>query len=409
MGENKKKFGIFRGGVVAVLVIVGLIIGIGFQSFMEYVDNTEYAIHQNAFTGELTVWNDAGWHVQMFGKVVKFPKAGDIYLSADDLDGGSGKDVQPVSVLFPDGNAKVDVVSRYELSLIDSIQMDLYVKYGNPEAVHNMIRQQIIEAVKGVGPLMSSAEAYSDRKPEFAILARSMSLEGIYASNVNKDTTYDKDSNVVVVKSYDVKKENGRPIITKGSILKEYNMTLPIFNVKDMDFDDKTVALIEARKEAQKAKQDAITAEEKGKARIAAEKATQEVEKIKQVTIAEKEKEVAELQAQKEKSVAVTQAEKEKEVATLQKLKEEQLKQATILKAEAKKRELEIADGLSERAKYEIDKKTEATIKSAEALSKWVGPKIVMSGGSDGGQGGSGVEKALMIKMMSDMVADHSK
>jgi len=401
---------VFKGGIAIVVVILLVVVGLGFQSLMEYVDNTEYAIHQNAFTGELNVWNDAGWHPQMFGKVVKFKKAGEIYLSSDDLDGGSGKEVQPVAVVFPDGKAEVDVVARYELALQDSIQMELYRKYGNPTSVHSMIRQQIIEAVQGVGPLMSSAEAYSDRKPEVALLARSMSLEGIYASRVIIDTTYDTDSNSVLVKRYDIRRDAKElPVVTKRSVLGDYNVVLPVFSVKNMDFDKKTVKLIEARKDAQLAKQSAITAFQNGQARIAEERATQEVEKIKQVTIAEKEAAVASIQAEKEKAVAVTQATKEKEVATLAKEREKELKQATILKAQAKKQELLIADGLSERAKYEIDANKDAKIGVAEHMSKWVGPKIVMGAGGSGSNSGSGVENALMIKMMNDMIDEDSE
>ena len=401
---------ILKKGILIISVFIFLIVVLMSKSLVEFVDNTEYAIHQNAANGKLTVWNTPGLHWQLFGKVVKFKKAGDIYLSSDELDGGSGKDVQPVSILFPDGNAKADVVCRYELSLSDSVQINIYKKFGNKQALHNMIRQQIIEAVKGVGPLMSSSEAYSSRRPEVAVLARDMALTGIYASQVIIDTSYtieNGDSTLIKIKHYNVKKENNRPVITKTSILKDYNIILPIFTVKDMHFDSKTVKLIEARKDAQLAKQDAITAFQNGQARIAKERATQEVEKIKQVTIAEKEAEVARIDAERQKSVAVTKAEKEKMVAKLQKERERELKEATILKAQAKKQELQIADGLSERAKYTIDKQTEAKVKVAQALAKWVGPRIVMSGDSKGSAGG--VENALMIKMMSDMVDKAAK
>lgn len=380
------------GVAVAIVVVIGAIC---FTSITEYVDNTEYAIHQGALSGELTVWNEPGWHGQWFGKVVKFQKAGDIYLSSDELDGGKGADVQPVAVLFPDGSAEVDVVARYELSLAETIQKDLYKKYGSEASVKSMIRQQVLEGMKQVGPLMSSSEAYSDKKSDVAILARSMALEGIYASNVDVDTTVDKDKNIVLVKRYNVKRDTlGVPVITKESILKDYGITLPVYNVKDMDFDPKTVALIEARKNAQKAKQDAITAFEQGQAKVAEERATQEVEKIKQVTIAEKEKEVAVLDAEREKEVAALNAEKAKQEAL-----------ATVRAAEAKKKELLLADGLSAKAKYEIDKRTEAQIESAKYYSKWVGPQIVVNG-AGGGKGGSGLGDVLMLERYQAMLAN---
>jgi len=381
-------------GALGISVILVLVIGaIGFNSVMEFVDNDEYVVHQSAFSGDLTVWNDAGWHPQWFGKVVAFKKAGDLYLSSDPLDGGKGADVQPIAVLFPDGSADVDVVARYELSLNEEIQKELYKKYGGETSVKSMIRQQVLEGMKQVGPLMSSSDAYSDRKSEVAILARSQALVGVYASDVSRDTTFDKEKNVVLVKSYDVKRDSlGIPVITKASILAEYAITLPVYNVKDMDFDDKTDALISARKEAQKAKQDAITAFQQGQARVASERATQEVEKIKQVTIAEKEKEVAVLNANRESEVAKLNAEKAKQEAL-----------ATVRKAEAKKKELLLADGLSAKAKYEIDANKEARIESAKHYSKWVGPQIVVNGA--GGKGGSGLGDVLMLERYQAMLS----
>ena len=65
--------------------------------------------------------------------------------------------------------------------------------------------------------------------------------------------------------------------------------------------------------------------------------------------------------------------------------------------AEAKKKELEIADGLSERAKYEIDKRTQATIESAKYFSKWQGPEVVVYGGGQG-KGGSSLGDVLMLE-----------
>ena len=370
---------VFKGGIAIVVVILLVVVGLGFQSLMEYIENTEYAVHQNAFSGELTVWNTPGWHMQMFGKVSKFKKAGDIYLSSDELDGGRGADVQPVGVLFPDGSADVDVVVRYELSLTESVQKDLFVKYGGELSVTSMIRQQIIEAVKGVGPLMSSAEAYSDRKPEVAILARTMSLEGIYATLVNRDTLISGNGDVKVTKSYDVKRDSlGIPIITKMSVLDDYQVTLPVFNVKDMKFDKKTVALIEARKTAQKAVQDAITAEEEGKAMIAKEKASQEVVKMKAVTIAEKERDVAVLNADREFKVSELNAEKAEQEALVIKRR---------AKAEADANALKVKAGLTPQEKAEWNYKTRVGVAKELASVKF--PEMLIIGGGDNGSGGA--------------------
>jgi len=384
---------VLKQGIGIAVIIALIILGLASKSILEFVDNTEYAVHQSAVKGKITVWNTPGMKFQWFGKVSKFPKSSNIYLSADELDGGKGRSVQPVQVLFPDGNAAVDVVARYELSLIEDIQKDIYRKYGNYNAIHNLVRQQIIEAVKGVGPLMSSSEAYSDRKPEVAVLARNMSLDGIYASSIQRDTTYDVDSNVVVVKKYKVSRDSlGQPIITKRSILNTYNIVLPVFNVKDMAFDDKTIDLIEARKDAQLAKQDAITAFQTGQARIAKERATQEVLKIKEVTIAEKNADVARIKAEQEKSVAVTNATRESEVAELgaQKAKQVALKTIREAKAEADANALKVKAGLTPQERAEWRYKSHVDGMKAmygPGIGAWDLPDIMAGGGSEGGAG----------------------
>ena len=136
-----------------------------------------------------------------------------------------------------------------------------------------------------------------------------------------------------------------------------------------------------AKQAALRAQQDAITAEEQGKADVAKEKYVKEVELVAATTKAREKFEVAEFKA--------------KEAA--------QDKIAKILAAEAVKQELLIADGLSAKAKYQSDANVKRDIGVAEHMSKWVGPQIVMAGGS-GGNTASGIENALMIKMMSEMV-----
>ena len=63
--------------------------------------------------------------------------------------------------------------------------------------------------------------------------------------------------------------------------------------------------------------------------------------------------------------------------------------------------ELQLADGLSAKAKYEIDKRTEAAIESAKYYSQWKGPEIVVNG--DGGKGG-GLESVLMLERYQAML-----
>ena len=386
---------ILKIGVWVVIGIVVIVLLVGGTSMWEKVKNTEYVMHESAFSGELTSWNTPGWKKQMFGGLTKYNKTYPIYLSSDKLDGGEGANVQAVKVLFPDGNAGVDIAGRFRLPTSKKLQKKLHIDYsGDPGAVVSMVRQQLLEAAKAAGPLMSSAEAYSHRRADFIKFILAQAHDGIYKANKTITTSKDNNGNDIETITYDVERDSQHnPIITKPSILKTYGIVIYEFNVKDMDFDDKTEALINARKEAQKAKQDAITAKQKGEALIATEKATYEVEKMREITIAQKEKEVAVLNAQRERDVAKLNADKAKQEAL-----------GTVRAATAKKQELALADGLSERAKYEIDKRTEATIESAKYYSKWVGPQIVVNG--TGGKGGSGLGDVLMLERYQSMLAN---
>ena len=352
-----------------------------------------YQVKQRAIYGDLSVRNTPGTYGQWFGTITTYEIAGDIILSKDVFDGGTSKDVQAERVLFPNGYADINFVGMYEIPLYDSIQKAIHIRYGTNANLKYMIKQQVIEALKNTATLMSAEEAYSYKRADFVRLAWEQSLYGLYAANVETEIITNAAGQRQELKHYSVKlDEGGNPIITKPSLLAEYGIRLPQFNIKDMDFDEKLIGLIESRKDAQKAQQDAITEKARGETRIAKEKADQEVDKIKQVTIAQKEKEVAELNAEKKFKVAEFAA-KEAE--------QEKIKKIEIAKGIAE--ELRIADGLSEKQKYEIDAKVKRDIGVAEHMSKWVGPKIIMTG-DGGGKGSSRIENALMIKMMNDLV-----
>ena len=67
------------------------------------------------------------------------------------------------------------------------------------------------------------------------------------------------------------------------------------------------------------------------------------------------------------------------------------------------------ADTSSERRYLEqFVQRTGLDIGVAEHMSKWVGPEIVMTGGGNG-SGGNGIENALMIQMMKEIVTKKPK
>lgn len=143
---------------------------------------------------------------------------------------------------------------------------------------------------------------------------------------------------------------------------------------------------------AETAKQQAITAAEEGKARVAEENANQQVEKIKAVVAAQKEKEVATLEAQKQYEVAKLQAAKAVEDAKRIKAEGE---------AEAAANRAKVNAGLSPQEKIEWEYKTKVGVAEALAKStqKWV-PDIMFTTGN--GKGSDAMD-AIGLKMLMDV------
>ena len=140
-----------------------------------------------------------------------------------------------------------------------------------------------------------------------------------------------------------------------------------------------------AKQSAIRAKQDALTAEEEGKANVATEKYKQEVVKIAAVTVAQKEFEVAELNAKKED--------------------ENRKAKIFIGQGEAEAARLKVKAGLTPQERVEWNYKTQVGIAAEFAKAKpgaFV-PNIMVIGSS----GGSSVNPmdAVGLNMLMDVQA----
>jgi hypothetical protein len=132
------------------------------------------------------------------------------------------------------------------------------------------------------------------------------------------------------------------------------------------------------------AQQEAIRAEEEGKAQAA--KAKWEQEKV--------------------KAVEVTKAEQEYEVARLEALKANEVKKRIIAEgeAEAAANRAKVAAGLTPQERAEWDYKTKVGV--AEAVAKVQLPTVVMGGGANGGNQTMDI---MSLKFATDLVEKLSK
>jgi len=353
-----KDISIVIGGLA---VVVGLTAG---ASLIETNNAGYMQVKQAAISGNMSVKTDPGMYLQNFGDIFTY-KISDTY----------SFDNQPITVRFNDGaTAAITGQIKFKLPAKEKDVLKLHNEFRSYEAVHtDLVRQVVAATLKQSATHFGAEEVYSTRRGDFINLVLEQVKEGLYATEYEEKSITDSEGNSKIIRVVSKKLDkNGVPIINEPSAFETYNVDVIQLVIKEIDFDDKTDQLISARKkseqeeilakaEAKKAKQDAIKAEEQGKANVAREK----------------------YKALVEKESAVIKAEKEKEVAEQLALKAEEEKKAIILKgeAEAEAARLKVAAGLSPREQAEFDRDT--AIGVARELSKVRLPQIMVSGGSD--------------------------
>jgi len=360
------------------MVITGIILVIViFCSSMIFETNTfgNYQVKQAAGTGNITVRNDAGLYLQMFGSITTYPVSEDIDFEDNNL-----------KVRFNDGSiAGVKGTVKFKLPTNPEQQKELHRDYANYQNVaRDLIVRNVAEALANTATYMVAEDSYAAGRAEFSDMAMQQLKEGIFKTStktvevVDTDGTKFKKKEIRVV--YD---ENGNPVIQKKSLLKHYGIEILQFVVNDFEYDDKINELIARKKDAEqnkvvaqanaeKAKQDAITAEEQGKARIAEAKANAEVQKATEVTEAEKRSEIARIKAEQEKEVARLASEQAKFEA-------EKIKAQGEAEAYAAKKKVEA--GLTPLEKANIEKETKIGIAKALASVKFP-DRMVVAGGN---------------------------
>lgn len=361
-----------------ILVIIGIVFIS--CSCMIFETNTfgNYQIKQAAASGKITVRNEPGLYLQMFGAITTYPVSEDI----DFEDKG-------LRVRFNDGSiAKVKGTVKFKLPTNPEQQKELHRDYSNYSNVErDLIVRNVAEALSNTATYMVAEDSYAAGRAVFSDLAMQQLKDGIFKTNtktvdvLDTDGTKFKKKEIKVV--YD---EDGNPVIQKKSLLKHYGIEVLQFVVNDFEYDDKINELIARKKDAEqnkvvaqanaeKAKQDAITAEEQGKARIAEARADAEVQKATEVTEAQKRSEIAKIKAEQEKEVARLASEQAKFEA-------EKIKAQGEAEAYAAKKKVEA--GLTPLEKAKIEMETKIGIAKALASVKFPA-NMVISGSSQSG------------------------
>ena len=372
------------------LSIIALVAVISYSGKMyEENDSGEILVIQHPLSGELDVYTTPGTYFQYLGKATHYKRRSQIWFSKnvgeDSLD-------QSIKIRFNDGgHAQISGSVSMELPLDEKAILELHKNFGSQEAVeHQLVTTVIQKAVFMSGPLMSSKESYAEKRNELINYIEDQASRGVYKTVQKDEKSLDALTNAekVVTVVYIEKDKAGSFLRVEKSPIQRYGIALSNLSINGVDYDESVEIQIRSQQQlvmqvqtaianARKSEQDALTAEQKGKADAAKAKWDEEVVKATLVTKAQQEKEVAALNAQ----TAILNAQKTK----------------TDADAESYKNARLVSAGLSpiDRAKYEMQTK----IGVAEALSKIQLPSTYMTG-NGGSNGNSMLESILGVKLL---------
>lgn len=397
--------------VPAKLVVYGLLfVGLLTVIFMAFgINNAGHRTVVQYPTGYLYVKFSPGIYPQLFGTAEVYNDVITFDYDKTGSEVGSSIDQVGISVRYQDGGTgTVYGKARFSLPTDEETMLHLHKAFRSNSGVsQKLIKSVTEEGMNLTAGLMSSEEAYAEKRSIYTQWASEQISKGKYLTRLEKVSSVDESTGKTVNKNIPVISygKNGLPVHL-DSDLADYGIGVNGFQITDWDFEPKTLQQIATKREAtmaiitaianaERAKQDAITSEEQGKANVMTAKYQKEVIK-----------EQAVVDAQREKEVAVIAAERSVEVARQQKLEAEQkklaaveYKQEQILRGEgdgAYKRLVIEADGALAQ-KLETYERVQARFAEAIEKQKWV-PEVQM-GSDSGGDGGSNA--MTLIEMMS--------
>lgn len=369
-------------GLLLVMLIISM-------NIFEGVDASHIMCIQSPVSGKLNWYTTAGIKWQGFGKVTDYKK-----LSTYDFN---------VPVRFNDGGHGNLIGSlNYELPIDPEHLSQLHIKYGSQSAIQKSLIETVTnKCVYMTGPLMSSKESYAEKRTSLIRYIEDQIMNGVYRTSQKevktKDPMTSADKTITVV---EIVQNGAVPERQEEAVLMAYGIHTSNFAVTSLPYDEAvegqikqqqsiTMTVQTAIASAKEAEQRAITAAKEGEANAAKAKWEQEVIKAKAVTLAQQNKEVAELDAQ------TAAAEKK----------------ANILRGEGegeRKRLVMNADGA-------LDKKLEAIVAInkmyAEAIKDYKGqwvPSVVMGTEGKAGGGATALVDLLTAKTAREIGVDLS-
>lgn len=285
----------------------------------EDVKNETIVVNQFPFTGKMEYWTTPGFKMQWFGKTTTYYKTSQLWFGSDNEDGQ--RMGNPIPVIFNDASdgqiyGSLRVKLPTETQYLERIQTDYN---GMERLMQDLVRPTVTKVIYASGPLMSAFESYAEKKNDLIEYITDQLNNGVYKTTVKQIETIDPitgEKKTVKIASL-IADENapGGYKRSESSPFQYYGLEIGQVAVSRIDYSDKVKQQIAQQQEANMmvqtskaktlaAQQEAIRAEEAGKAAAMEAKWSQEKVKAVAVVQAEQEYEVARLAALKAKEEA---------------------------------------------------------------------------------------------------------
>lgn len=393
----------FKKIVVALGVVFTAFCIISLGKIGEDVKNEMIVVNQYPFTGNMEYWTSPGFHWQWWGKTTTYYKTQQLWFGSDSEAGDQqGK---PIPVIFNDASDGMIYGSlRVKLPTDPKYLARIQTDYnGMDRLMNDLVRPTVTKVIYASGPLMSAFESYAEKKNDLIECITDQLNNGVYKTAIKRNEVLDAitgEKKVINVATLipDSLAAGGYKR-SESSPFAYYGLEIGQVAVSKIAYSDKVNRQIAQQQEANMliqtsraksaaAAQEAIRAEEEGKA--LAMKAKWEQEKI--------------------KAVEVTKAEQEYEVARLSalKAKEDAKRIEAQGMAEAAAARAKVLAGLDPLQRATIDKET--TIGVAQALAnsniRWV-PEVMIIGGKEGAS--ANPMDAVGLNMLLDIAKKQGK
>ena len=370
--------------MIIIVFVVGILLLIFAARLFETNNQGEYQVKQAFISGTMTARMVPGTYGQWLGMIETY-RANTTVGFGQDQEGDISANLDSIPVIFNDGSkAKIAGLIRVQLPKTEHEMINLKKEFAG--GYKHFIEAGVVPIVENAVKLGANLRSAQDAYTTLALFQQSVDDQlqnGIYVTQserkeivnatgdteVRQVTVISRDSSGVPLRQPNRLQELGCDVTNCVIDVPGFDQTVEDMIAKRKDEAMKTEL---AKQAALRAQQDAITAEEQGKADVAKAKYAKEVIKVEEVTEASKRFEVEEYAAKQA-------------IETAKKIVAEGDAKAAANRAL-------VSAGLTPQQEMEM------TIKIADVVSKNIAaaptPQVVITGGEGGS---SGAEEALKV------------